>query len=80
MKEMMSGLKHLDKAILLHRGHMDGSVPTSEESQEELMEHLMEAKSAFSMPAMQGSHTEQGMRSGGKPMLREVSTARHARR
>jgi hypothetical protein len=39
--------KHLELAIELHEGHMDGSVPTSPESQQELMDHLEQAEEAL---------------------------------
>lgn len=37
----------LEEAIALHEGHMDGSVPTSPESQEELMRLLVQARDAL---------------------------------
>lgn len=40
----------LRKAVKLHAGHMDGSVPTSDASQEELMEQIEAALSALDMP------------------------------
>ena len=38
----------LQQAIQLHEGHLNGSVPTSPESQEQLMDLLMQALAAVS--------------------------------
>lgn len=42
MEDIGAAMESLRQAIVLHQGHMDGSVPTDEESQRQLMD-LMEA-------------------------------------
>lgn len=60
MKDINEGMALLKKAIDLHAGHMDGSVPTSEASQQQMMDMMVEAytmiageKPAVSMKAME---------------------------
>ena len=44
---METAAAHLQAAIKLHQAHMDGTEPTNEESQEELMEHIKAALRAL---------------------------------
>lgn len=40
-------IKFLRKAVKIHEGHMDGSIPTSDESQEEMMSLMKSALSSL---------------------------------
>lgn len=56
--DLASAIKWLGKAIKLHEGHMDGSVATSEASQQEMMDQMQKAFSALTEGkpgAMKGS-------------------------
>ena len=63
-------IKWLEKAIDLHAGHMDGSVPTSEASQKELMHQierayaLLEGMSPREEKMMDGKTIAEGTRRG----------------
>ncbi len=46
---MEAATTHLQAAIDLHQAHMDGTEPTSEESQEKLMMHIKAALRALKM-------------------------------
>jgi len=46
-KDLETAIDWLGKAIDLHEGHMDGSVPTSEESQQEMMDMMKNAYAAL---------------------------------
>lgn len=48
MHDMEAGLMSLQKAITIHMGHLDGSIPTSDESQQELMSLMVEAYTMIS--------------------------------
>lgn len=51
---MKTAAAYLKEAIELHEGHMDGSVPTSEKSQQQLMDMIVKAYELLTM-----SRTEQ---------------------
>lgn len=56
-EDMEAAVASLRDAIALHQGHMDGSVATSEESQQELMDMMASAYEAMTdepMPEMSG--------------------------
>jgi len=53
-----SAIRWLKKAIALHEGHMNGSVPTSRESQKELMRQLRNALTVLEEDGLQGGGVE----------------------
>lgn len=48
---MKAAAKLLKEAIELHEGHMDGSIPTDQKSQQKLMDLIVEAHEQLTMSA-----------------------------
>jgi len=54
-EDVVAAAKWLKKAIALHEGHMNGSVPTSDKSQKEMMVQMMSAYALLTDNAQQSS-------------------------
>lgn len=47
MGQFLNALGFLEKAVDIHKGHLDGSIPTDEKSQNEMMGLMMDAQELF---------------------------------
>ena len=61
-KALVTAQSKIEQALTLHAGHMDGSVPTSPESQQQLMELIEDVRDNLSSHAteMTGATKGQG--------------------
>lgn len=59
--DLSASIRDLGKAIKIHQGHMDGSVETTDESQQEMMDLMMSAHQALTDSEPMGSMAASGL-------------------